>query len=606
MRKKLISILVVYALFFILDIYIHYQFKLSIKNYIDIYVPLLQELILSTIVLCILSTIKQKYLKNISILIFIIAYGSIFIIEALSVEITGDVVNLVSLNNAGQALILLNFPLLMKIFIFSLIFIFIIYLIYKIKEISTKNILISMLVLVLSYMILQQYKNSNYISNQQNAIFSPVKQFIELLELNSKDKSTEINMLSSKDIQIAENYNIIIDLDKKNPFEKNTIYNYNIPFVKKQNIKPNVIIFFIESLSSRLIGAYNHKFNMLTPNINNFANKAMVVKGYYNHATPTAPGLYGQNCSLYPLLTFNDMDANPNILKSLKLKCMASYMSDNSYKTFYFSHTRGHYTHFDQNFKLWGYDSVVLWRDFVKKFLHTNELVLGEAGPSDHQMLKGVTEFLKNHKDKKKPFFVGVSTIESHVGRVTNPIDGIKYKDGDSETLNLIHNFDDAFKTFWNYFKKSKFFNNTIVILTGDHALYPNRDYKKVAGKDWIPSVYDDLSLIIYDPTHKLPKTYQVNATSLDLAPTVLELAGINKNAKNSFMGTSIFDKKKYNNSFGISAYSDFNFFINTNGKIKNIKPKNIKNKNIKQIYTSLHKVLEYSKYIREINTTTP
>ena len=225
-------------------------------------------------------------------------------------------------------------------------------------------------------------------------------------------------------------------------------------------------------------------------------------------------------------------------------------------------------------------------------------MILGEAGPSDHQMLLGLTNFLKNTKSTK-PLFLSVSTIETHVGFQTNPVDGIKYKNGENETLNLVHNYDDAFGIFWNYFKNSKYTKNTIIILTGDHALYPNTDYKKVAGEDWIPSVYDDLSLIIYDPIHVLPKELTVNASSIDLAPTVLQLLDINPHQKNSFMGTSIFDNKAHNTSFGISAYSDFNFYLNDNGVIINKKLKDVHNKNIQLTYQSLHHVLEYANYLR-------
>ena len=123
---------------------------------------------------------------------------------------------------------------------------------------------------------------------------------------------------------------------------------------------------------------------------------------------------------------------------------------------------------------------------------------------------------------------------------------------------------------------------------------------KKVAGDDWTPSVYDELSLIIYDPIHKLPKEYQVNATSVDLAPTVLHLLGIKKENKNSFMGTSLFDKRENNVSFGVSAYADFNYFYNLEGKVVNSKIEYIKDKNDKKIFNSLINIMKYSKYLRQ------
>jgi phosphoglycerol transferase MdoB-like AlkP superfamily enzyme len=382
------------------------------------------------------------------------------------------------------------------------------------------------------------------------------------------------------------------------PFEKKVLYKDAFPFETIKQIKPNVIILFVESLSARLIGAYRDGMKEVTPNIDQFAKDSMVVKGYYNHATPTAPGLYGQHCSIYPMLTFTDMNQELNPLRCIKFKCMPRFCIDNNYSTIYLTHSRKHTTNIKEDLSIWGYQKSLHWRDFLNQYLDGEEDILGEIGSSDHQMMRATANFFK--KDIKEPFLVGLSTIETHVGLKPNSVDGLSYKDAKSDTLNMMYNFDDAFGLFWKAFKKSKYYDNTIVILTGDHTLYPNNDFKKVAGDDWTPSVYDELSLIIYDPIHKLPKEYQVNATSVDLAPTVLHLLGIKKENKNSFMGTSLFDKKENNTLFGVSAYSDFNYFYNIDGKVVNSKIEYIKDKNDKKIFNSLVNIMKYSKYLRQ------
>ena len=558
---------------------------LIIENLVSLYL----ELIIIFTILVSLSFIKKKFIKNLLIGIFIFIYGSIFVAQVINIQMIGDYINLVTLNNANQIDVILNTELILKTIL--LFFSFTVISIYVIKNntyINKKRVII-----FISFVML--FVINIYINNQNK--FMPIKEFTNLIFTSINHKNENITSLNVKDLKIAKEFNIYINPINKT-FQKENLYKQELPFLKTNNTEPNIIIFFIESLSARLLGPYKEDMKEVTPNINDFANYSTVVNGYYNHSTPTAPGLYGQNCSIYPLLTYNEMDKTPNILKLSKIKCMASYAKEDGYNTIYFSHSRGHYTHLDQNFKIWGYDKVVMWRDFTKKFLNTDNLILGEAGPSDHQMMEGLVNFLKNNKSEKK-FFLGLSTIESHIGRKTNEVDGIKYKNGANETLNLIHNLDDAFYDFWTYFKKSRYFNNTIVILTGDHTLYPNKDFKQIAGDDWIASVYDNLSLIIYDPVHKLPKEYNANSTSIDLAPTIMHLLNINKKRINSFLGNSIFDKKEYNNSFGISGYQDFNIYINIDGNISNKKPIEIKDENVKSIYNSLSHILKYSKYLR-------
>ena len=582
----------IFSLLFFLSVSIWMNVNQSIGIDIQLIISFFPE-IFSFFFLCVfLFLIENRVFRNIIILIIILFFGSIYTLQVINLEMIGDYVNLVTLNNANQIDVILSKTLITKIVIISSGFLILYLSLVKITSINKKKVYVH-LGLLFCFFLISNIFNS-YIKN--NHQFLPITNFIKVAKMYIVTKDTYIKNLTNNDLKVAKKFNITIN--NKLTFEKDYIYKTQLPFQRKTLEKPNVIIFFVESLSARLLGAYKNDMKNVTPNINKFANNAMVVQGYYNHSTPTAPGLYGQNCSIYPLLTYNDMDKTPNILKDINLKCMASYASIENYDTIYFSHSRGHYTHFDQNFKLWGYNEVVMWRNFTKKFLDTDNLILGEAGPSDHQMMKGLVNFLKR-RDSRNNFFLGLSTIESHVGRSTNPIDGIKYMNGESETLNLVHNLDDAFGIFWKYFKNSKYYNNTIVILTGDHALYPSLDFKKVAGKDWIASVYDNLSLIIYDPIHILPKKYNVNATSIDLAPTVLQLLNIKANNANSFLGNSIFDEKLNNTAFGISGYQDFNIYINNDFNKTNKKPINIEDKDIKSTYESLFKILKYSKYLR-------
>ncbi len=591
----------IYLVLFLINIYAHYKHSTTWLNSINVNVGLIQELLILTILILFFLLIKNRKIKIFFILSLMALYYLVYVLQIFSVELTGTVLNLVSLNNTGQALLLLNSTVIFKTLALLVAFFVIIKIVLYYTQLNIKQVLVSSFVIVALYVGVLQYKHSKYFGVDAHTVynFSPLKEFYNLIKLDLSERNKGVvTKLSDEELEIAKRFNLEINTTSMYPFEKKVLYKDDLPFETIKQTKPNVIILFVESLSARLIGAYRDEMKEVTPNIDLFAKESMVVKGYYNHATPTAPGLYGQHCSIYPMLTFTDMNQELNPLRSIKFKCMPKFCVDNNYTTIYLTHSRKHITNIKEDLNIWGYQQSLHWRDFLNQYLDGEEDILGKIGSSDHQMMRATANFLK--KDIKEPFLVGISTIESHVGLKPNSVDGLSYKDGHSDTLNMMYNFDDAFGVFWKAFKKSNYYDNTIVILTGDHALYPNNDFKKIAGDDWIPSVYDELSLIIYDPIHKLPKEYQVNATSVDLAPTVLHLLGIKKESKNSFMGTSLFDKRENNVSFGVSAYADFNYFYNLEGKVVNSKIVYIKDEKDKKIFNSLVNIMKYSKYLRQ------
>lgn len=167
----------------------------------------------------------------------------------------------------------------------------------------------------------------------------------------------------------------------------------------------------------------------------------------------------------------------------------------------------------------------------------------------------------------------------------------IKYKDGKNYTLNTIHNFDAGLGKFFDYFIKSPYAENTILIITADHAHFPEPEYLKVARKDLRPFFVDRIPLIIYDPFHKLPLSYDAQSqTSVSLAPTVLHLTGIQK-AQNAFMGNSLFEKEKYFD-FGVNAHSG-GYYLIKNGKVTFYSQISIKDR---------ADFLEYYNYIQAYN----
>jgi phosphoglycerol transferase MdoB-like AlkP superfamily enzyme len=87
--------------------------------------------------------------------------------------------------------------------------------------------------------------------------------------------------------------------------------------------------------------------------------------------------------------------------------------------------------------------------------------------------------WLPTLEQKSKPWFLGVYNLGTHAF-IDVASDEEKYGNGENHTINTIHNFDTAFGNFWNDFQKTPMAKNTIIIITADHAHYPEESYRKI------------------------------------------------------------------------------------------------------------------------------
>lgn len=343
------------------------------------------------------------------------------------------------------------------------------------------------------------------------------------------------------------------------PLENNAIYKNALPFDKKvgpPKIK-NVIVIFTEGMSAALLGSYGSNHQGITPNIDALASRSMRVINYYNHTAATYRGLQGQMVSGYPSAGGSGSSSaweNGNrreVLSKIHYKSIPMVLNDMNYRTYFMS------PH---------HDSVALntlLRSLAFNRVYSFESITKELNPdSDHMTAgslsdEGLFNALKNllssasFQSSKKPFFVGTYNIGTHAFLDVDP-DDLKYGDGSNPVLNRMHNYDHQLGKFLNYFFASNYAKNTILVFTADHATYPDPYFRKVVSPYYRPYFVGEIPLLIYDPARTLPSVYDAHGrTSIDFAPTLLQLLGIKKDY-NSFVGTSLFEPNGL--PFGVAA----------------------------------------------------
>lgn len=325
--------------------------------------------------------------------------------------------------------------------------------------------------------------------------------------------------------------------------------------------KPNVIIVFFESFSSRLTSVYNKNLPSLTPGLESMASDThtTIFKNYFNASTPTINGIIGQLCSFLPPTGYTEVEDNKN-LQRLRLLCLPTILKNNGYKSAtYITAVKKEFENKYSIFSSMDTDAIY-GQDELKNIIKDEPL---SWGYSDHQLFPAMWQLV--NKEKQEPFLMMLSTIDSHAPFNLSK-DVVPYKDGKNDVLNSYHTADDAFGKFWQEFKQSKYYDSTIVVAVADHAVFPGAEIKNLFPQDADKlSFYDENMLMMYLPNGTLPKESSIIASGIDVAPTLLQV--LNINTKNSFEGHSIFDDRdKYANVLGMHEYG---LYINQEGNGK-------------------------------------
>ncbi len=355
-----------------------------------------------------------------------------------------------------------------------------------------------------------------------------------------------------------ERFGLKYNLDEFNVASKDKVFDKKQQLLpqKFKNTRPNIIIVYLESFSSRLVDVYNgNRFKNLTPGLDAMANdpRTTIFSKFYNASTPTITGIISQLCSFLPPTGHDELEREKRI-KKIYLGCLPDILKKNGYKY------TGYVTAVQKNFANKGTLFESMGTDEVYGTKELSKIIQGEPlawGYSDHQMFPAMMSILQ--EKKKEPFLMMISTVDTHPP-FNIAKDTVQFRNSRSNVLNSFHTTDDAFRIFWENFKNSEYYNDTIVIAIADHAIFPTAVTKDIfpeaAGK---VTFYDENAFLMYVPDSILPKKIDTYSSGIDIAPSILHLLGIN--VSNSFEGHSVFDDRdKFPNLLGMH---EFGLYIN-------------------------------------------
>jgi phosphoglycerol transferase MdoB-like AlkP superfamily enzyme len=287
----------------------------------------------------------------------------------------------------------------------------------------------------------------------------------------------------------------------------------------------NVIVVQLESFQNFVIGRKVDGVE-ITPHINALMPQMLYVPNYYHQSAEgrTSDAEFISNCSLLPLEVGSAYLRYPDD----KYVCLPQVLRDAGYETAAFHGNEGAFYNRYYIYPRIGFDHFYDLNDF--KFERTVGWALG-----DRTFFRQSVERMQQ---MKRPFYAFLITLSSHYpyhlpDELKTLPQGPLQPGILSDYLEAVHFLDEAIGILVDELKKAGLWDESILIMYGDHDDgIPDDDpnYARLLGE---PGTLDRLNLayrvgmMVHVPGEKVAGRHELPAGQYDLAPTVLDALGM-------------------------------------------------------------------------------
>ncbi|WP_417831281.1 LTA synthase family protein [Terasakiella sp.] len=274
--------------------------------------------------------------------------------------------------------------------------------------------------------------------------------------------------------------------------------------------KKNVVLVIEESFGSVYYDDMGPKVaQMISPNLHKIAEKGMFFSNIYSTGDRTVRGLEALLTSFAPIPGISTV-RRPEHDQMYSLPWV---LGNKGYETAFLY--AGH-SGFDNMRQYW--DSIgfhhVWEQDDIKDQGFTTVW-----GVADEYLFKEALKRMDEHTKKDKPFFLSMLTTTNHRPFVY-PKGRIQANPDDKQRENAAAYADWSLGQFIEKAKSHDWFDDTIFVIIGDHG-------PKVFGHETVPIQAFRVPLVFYAPGEIVPSRHNVTGSSLDVAPTLLGLLGL-------------------------------------------------------------------------------
>ncbi|QZE15197.1 LTA synthase family protein [Halosquirtibacter laminarini] len=359
-------------------------------------------------------------------------------------------------------------------------------------------------------------------ANISTAYFSNVSKMANELSLNSTFSvfCACLKMKDEKDpsrkygkMEFSE---IVQRIEKTSQAKWDKNINSKIPFFHKQqpttkSQKPqNIVIFLQESLGAEYVGCLGGL--PLTPNIDRLSKEGTLLTNLYSTGTRTVRGIEGTVAGFLPT-------PGRSVVKLGKSRnnffTIAALLESLGYDTNFVYGGMSNFDDMKTFFKGNGIQNVYDEDSFK------NPKFKGTWGVCDEDLVVKANEVFKSKGDK--PFFALMLSTSNHAP-FEYPSESIElYDKGNPATVhNAMKYADYAIGKLFELAKKEEYYKNTIFVVIADHNTRTYGDAIVPVNKFHIPALFIGPNV----PAQRI----NTLASQIDIAPTILSLAGVENN----------------------------------------------------------------------------
>ncbi len=274
--------------------------------------------------------------------------------------------------------------------------------------------------------------------------------------------------------------------------------------------KQNVVVLILESFSKEYTKLGSTK--SLTPFLDSLMDQSLVFTNAYSNGSKSIEGIPAILSGLPSLMEnpfINSIYAN-NVQTSF-----ASVLGKEGYSTAFFHGGINGTMNFDDWAPSAGYRNY-----FGKNEYGNNDDFDGFWGIWDEPFLQYC---VKKMGELKTPFHSAIFTLSSHHPYFVPAQYKNKFQKGPLENSESVRYADHALKQFFNTAKKQAWYNNTLFILSADHAsISENPFFSNVVGNQSIP-------ILFFKGDNSLQGKNNTVISQMDILPSALNLLGYNK-----------------------------------------------------------------------------
>jgi len=317
-----------------------------------------------------------------------------------------------------------------------------------------------------------------------------------------------------------------VDANKRRAFARLNVVETDV--VPKRRVRAtaaeqpkNLILLYLESGGVNL--AHRQDWPDLMPNFERLLAEHAWVDHVWTSSYITIEGITNSQCgTLFPFGRGSDSLAEGDRLAE-ELPCLGDVLKQAGYHQVYMGGAGMRFAGKGAFLEAHGYDELLGLEHWREQGLRQRP---GKWGLSDAELFDLSIEEIQRLRQKDQPFNLTLLTIGTHLPgylyRECQP-----YPHGDHRFLDALHCTDQLLGGWLERLQAEGLLEDTLLVITADHHVFPNPDMRGLFGEDVL-----DRRLPFIVLGEGLPAPAQTSGAGYDLAPTVLDLLGVDHNAR--------------------------------------------------------------------------